>query len=744
MKDRCKMKSLQSFKNWLKNSRAYKIVKHWRDHRSIHQNIIPASTGACKALGKIIPDVKDKLTGLAFRVPIVNVSVLDITIRLDANTSLQDIIKTVEKASKAQFQNIIKISSDHAVSSDFIGDSHSCILDADSSLQLKPNFFKIVCWYENEYSYACRVLDSIFFSERQFAQPRPLESKITYVRSKFSRKLDIPRRNAVSLEWRDEKFNTVSITSNNEKLPVPPKKQLSLENPKITTSVHSEGNNIQKKNELFKIWNEDCAPAKVSVRQNRNAFFHSCIGFEPKNVDKSDCIKAQQRLENVKKEFTKMVNITEDLLRKSYSSKTVVQPVPQGNSSKDIDVSADPNLKVGSIQEVNDNNKSKDMKQQTSIPVFQECGDYKNKAISDENDAIKKESESYTICAGKRNTISKLTPDLKHHAFKTVLNEMQKEKIPTDMTLVGYNNEPHILKTSTNFIKDDSAELREADFSAIVSKTLDTLIDGLSNKLVENIFSDTNEIAFTDSKMKHLEEDVEQIIRIVEPDVSCETNVCQIQSSHHNKPVMDKLEKFNLNEFTKYMKSKNYNMQIIDEELRKRNIILVSSDTDARLNVANFESDITVNLADRSDNKLGQSLSCISGAVHTMPESLSRSTAEGTVTTISNGERKPYKQDIYDKLDSASGSDSNNSFEINERKSQVIHITDLTNSLEDLARLDKICRIIEISDELSDKLFSKLDHTYKNGRDNKWSFKDLCERIQLDDFCNKMFGKTSA
>ncbi|GBP28383.1 Glyceraldehyde-3-phosphate dehydrogenase 1 [Eumeta japonica] len=140
--------------------------KHWRDHRSIHQNIIPAVTSACKALEKILPKVEDKFSGLAFRVPIVNVSVLDITIRLARNTTLKEIADSVDRMSKLTMKNIVKISKDKAVSSDFIGDSHSCTLDVDSSMQLKPDFFKLVCWYENEYSYACRVVDLIFHFEK--------------------------------------------------------------------------------------------------------------------------------------------------------------------------------------------------------------------------------------------------------------------------------------------------------------------------------------------------------------------------------------------------------------------------------------------------------------------------------------------------------------------------------------------------------------------------------------------------
>ncbi|XP_047992122.1 glyceraldehyde-3-phosphate dehydrogenase-like isoform X2 [Leguminivora glycinivorella] len=142
--------------------------KHWRDHRSIVQNIIPAATGACRALGKIIPNCKDKLAGLAFRVPVVNGSVLDMTLRLNKNTTIAEISKTIEDLNNCSLRNIIQVSNEKSVSSDFMGDKHSCILDIDSSLQMKPNFFKLICWYENEYSYSCRVIDTVLFLERQF------------------------------------------------------------------------------------------------------------------------------------------------------------------------------------------------------------------------------------------------------------------------------------------------------------------------------------------------------------------------------------------------------------------------------------------------------------------------------------------------------------------------------------------------------------------------------------------------
>ncbi|CAH2043396.1 unnamed protein product, partial [Iphiclides podalirius] len=109
-----------------------------------------------------------------------------------------------------------------------------------------------------------------------------------------------------------------------------------------------------------------------------------------------------------------------------------------------------------------------------------------------------------------------------------------------------------------------------------------------------------------------------------------------------------------------------------------------------------------------------------------------------------NEDKLQPAQDIYDKLDSTSATNSENSFDVNEKQSQVIYINDLTNSLEDLGRLEKICKIIEISDDLSDELFAKLQvNDSEKSKNNKWSFKDLCDKIDLDDFCNKTFRETN-
>merc|ERR1719213_1385522 len=137
--------------------------KDWRGGRGAAQNIIPSSTGAAKAVGKVIPDLNGKLTGMAFRVPTPDVSVVDLTARLEKPASYNDITAAIKEASEGSLKGIMGYTDEDVVSTDFVGDSHSSIFDANAGISLNDNFVKLVSWYDNEWGYSNRVVDLIVY-----------------------------------------------------------------------------------------------------------------------------------------------------------------------------------------------------------------------------------------------------------------------------------------------------------------------------------------------------------------------------------------------------------------------------------------------------------------------------------------------------------------------------------------------------------------------------------------------------
>ncbi|MCC8199678.1 MAG: type I glyceraldehyde-3-phosphate dehydrogenase [Tannerellaceae bacterium] len=136
-------------------------MKDWWGGRAASGNIIPSSTGAAKAAGKVIPELAGKITGLSFRVPVLDVSVVDLTCRLERPASYKEICQAIKEASENELKGIIGYVDEDVVSSDFIGESRTSVFDAKAGISLTPNFVKLVSWYDNEYGFSYKVLDLI-------------------------------------------------------------------------------------------------------------------------------------------------------------------------------------------------------------------------------------------------------------------------------------------------------------------------------------------------------------------------------------------------------------------------------------------------------------------------------------------------------------------------------------------------------------------------------------------------------
>merc|ERR1711971_412299 len=135
--------------------------KDWRGGRAASGNIIPSSTGAAKAVAKVIPEVAGKLTGMAFRVPTIDVSVVDLTVELEKETTYEDICAEIKRRSEGDMKGFLGYTDEPLVSTDYEGELRSSVFDAGAGIMLNPRFVKVVAWYDNEWGYSCRVVDLI-------------------------------------------------------------------------------------------------------------------------------------------------------------------------------------------------------------------------------------------------------------------------------------------------------------------------------------------------------------------------------------------------------------------------------------------------------------------------------------------------------------------------------------------------------------------------------------------------------
>jgi len=139
-------------------------MKDWRGGRAAIHNIIPSSTGAAKAVGKVIPSLNGKLTGMSFRVPTMDVSVVDLTVRLKKSATYDEVCKVMKEASEGELKGILGYTEDLVVSQDFVGETRTSVFDANAGIALTDNFVKVVSWYDNEYGYSTKIIDLLEYS----------------------------------------------------------------------------------------------------------------------------------------------------------------------------------------------------------------------------------------------------------------------------------------------------------------------------------------------------------------------------------------------------------------------------------------------------------------------------------------------------------------------------------------------------------------------------------------------------
>ncbi|XP_061719438.1 uncharacterized protein LOC133526729 [Cydia pomonella] len=692
--------------------------KHWRDHRSIHQNIIPAATGACRALGKILPACRDRLAGLAFRVPVVNGSVLDITLRLNKNTSIAEISKTIEDSNNSLLRNIIQVSKEKAVSSDFLGDTHSCVLDTDSSLQIKPNFFKLICWYENEYSYSCRVIDTVLFLETQFQAQILTPTRLMYMRPVPSNLQNIEnsqgdvRRPYVS-------FCVPGLLNNRPNIK-PSLQSLEMKATTAQYSIHHQSigpPSIRGNKESIKSYIDRLTKCKCNEKQN----IDDNIRIDSKDDNEH---KVENCFKKIEKEVSEMLNIAEDLLNKSSSKKLLV-----AKKSKKICIKESKNrdiMRKNIIAKISDTlEKIREVKIDTLNTDI--TGAHKKLDVDDYLDKVSLPTDADSL-SNSQLKLRKSNSQTKTVNSNISLNTLMYKKYPDSRDVANFP----LTNDNTFYISNDlkseyHTNVHDEDdtstVATIVSEKLENTLKFLNN-------TTQGKSKVTNHFSKKCNERSDSIKRNGRNEIKCNTS--------ENK---DKTETVvSISNLNMDRKAESDSKEDVKQEcIELKETVGLNNIHEAR----NNNNDIK-NVDGKATEKFMNSPGCSSSTIGNVSEK-SFSGIISSYATVSKNNSSYRTQDIYDKLDSESMSDSGSSYRIREKTSQVINITDLTYSLEDLPRLDKICRVIEISDELSDKMFSPLaDDNYDNTTNRKWSFQDLCERIKYDEFFNGLFEKSAS
>lgn len=656
--------------------------------------------------------------------------------RLLKPTTTEEIIRNIERMSKTTMKDIITICKEETVSSDFMNETHSCIVDAESSLQLEPNFFKIICWYENEYSYACRVVDLIHLSEKQFEKAEA--NRLALLKTKVSKGQDVVLQTEDNLKNTYESCHASELESKptDRKNIKPPPRPVLLKKPMILHhSSHSSTINASEPNknkvELFKIWNDEkIINNSNNVRHNRGSFFQSC------NKPTNEGSNTQERLEKVKEEFSKMVSITELLLKKSYSNKLSFNFEPPKENVDIVKTKTAANVEP--LQQASNRRFIKlDMSgdgKSSDCTVHLGCSKETVQHVGDKNISDLSIETINSLHSKNKNFLipGKLTPVhgdpiAKGDAENKTKKSTESTSQLSDPSIIAFKSQ--ISETLNNIKRKFHVQPTETSIRTTHKNNTNVETTNESNHTMSDNVNTPLQILLTTSASGV---DLEKNTAI------CEHAMCldhQITRGSTETEIKQHLADMKKKQETKNVYNNMKKIMSIDRlgvHLKRRNIVLFDEENSS----ADTEKVICEHDCVQLDDGFQEQVKVKE------EENLHPSAPSPSFVTRTYAMKRPStvrRQDIYDKLDSPNGTDSDNS--LNAKKSQVIHVGDLTNSLDDLERLDKICRIIEISDELSDQLFSPLDNYRAEGRTKKWSFKDLCDRICLDEFCDQVFGK---
>lgn len=669
-------------------------------------------------------------------------SAVEFAHRLTVNTSLQTIIKCVEQASATNMKHIIKTSNEGAVSSDFIGDSFSCILDVESCIQLRPNFYKLICWYENEYSYANRIVNLIMMSEESFTRPMNPLKMVKLIKQK---------KQGIKIGKGDSREPSVEYTSSSSSRGLP-RRGLSPDPSLINSKA-------RKRTEVFKIWNEFSAAKPAST----NSFKHNRPGvlYNPVSVAATPAVAtlSPECLKKLNRDFSMS---PDKVILETTDSPKIILRSPERNEANEV------KLKINKFPKERQNIAKH---RKNSSPIQRgKCDNIQMAAVLRDIPLDPKTSSSHSLGINIENERNVQKENCSNFGKVSSDGNLNTSEISQKMPIIGKLSGP----SHKNEIQLDQNIVTEIETHPIrslgpmvtnVPEHKKSLSNTESTASQSNVVDDTlaKTIDMFVDRLTH-DDMFQELVDDNENEKKEQTRSAQSKESflQFSKPENRLTEKFSgMSELVRFVdipsKARKKCVKRTESCQTTRGL---SSDSNVKASQSNTiysecetgaitlddapigkRSTLIVDMQQQYD---GPDTECECRSEDTLSEVEAYHTDQpqfvGSHCTISSP-NKP--QDIYDKVESTSLSGSDSSFYVNERKSDVIQLTDLTRgtSLDDLVKLDKICRIMEISDELSDKLFSALPKAEAAGMRDKWSFKELCEKIKFDEFCEAVFDK---